>query len=69
LTPGKLWIGTGDEPSEVEAGVVELSWDTKAIKRVDGPEHKVREIVVTPSGHVFAASWWSLYQTWRAQTP
>jgi hypothetical protein len=65
LSAGKLWIGIGDEPSEVEAGIAEMPWDTKTIRRLDGPEHKVREIVVTPSGQIFAASWWSLYQTWQ----
>jgi hypothetical protein len=63
MTPGRLWVGIGDEPSVVNAGIVELKWDEKAVKKVDGPEHKIRAIVMTPGGQVFAASWWSLYQT------
>jgi hypothetical protein len=62
VAPGKVLVGIGDEPSEVAAGLVELEAASGSIKRVPGPEHKIRKIVLTPSGKVFAASWWGLYQ-------
>jgi hypothetical protein len=62
VVAGKVLVGIGDEPSEVEAGLVELEAASGSIKRLPGPEHKIRRIVVTPGGKVFAASWWGLYQ-------
>jgi Two component regulator propeller len=62
VAPGRVLVGIGDEPSEVQAGLVELEMASGSIKRLEGPEHKIRKIVVTPSGRVFAASWWGLYQ-------
>jgi hypothetical protein len=62
ISPGRALVGTGDEPSEMNAGLVELDLDTGSIKKIEGPEHKVRKIVVTPGGKVFAASWWALYE-------
>jgi hypothetical protein len=55
-------VGIGDEPSEVDAGLVKLDWATKTLTKIKGPEHKIREIVMTPGRRVFAASWWSLYE-------
>jgi hypothetical protein len=62
VAPERILVGIGDEPSEVGAGLVELQPATSSLKRIQGPEGKIRKIVVTPGGKVFAASWWSLYQ-------
>ena len=62
VAPERILLGIGDEPSEVEARLVELEAASGSIKRLPGPEHKIRKIVVTPGGKVFAASWWGLYQ-------
>jgi hypothetical protein len=62
IAPGKVLVGIGDEPSEIGPGLVELDWASRTVKNNEGPEHKIREIIMTPGGRVFAASWWSLYQ-------
>jgi hypothetical protein len=59
--PGTVLVGIGDEPSEVRAGLVKLDWASKALSKIEGPEHKIRAIITTPIHRVFAASWWSLY--------
>jgi hypothetical protein len=68
IEPGTVLVGIGDEPSEVDAGLVKLDWATKTLTKIKGPEHKIREIVTTPGRRVFAASWWSLYEK-RAEHP
>ncbi len=62
IDPGKVLVGIGDGPSETGDGLVELNWASRTFTKIKGPEHKIREIIVTPGHRVFAASWWSLYQ-------
>ena len=62
IEPGTVLVGIGDEPSETGAGLVKLDWRSRTLTRIKGPEHKIRELIVTPGGRVFAASWWSLYE-------
>ena len=62
IEPGTVLVGIGDEPSEMGAGLVKPDWRSRTLTRITGPEHKIRELIVTPGGRVFASSWWSLYE-------
>lgn len=60
VKPGVLLIG--DLNYGQQHGLKQLTWQTKQIEEIKGPEHGVREIVQLPNGRVFATSWWGLYE-------
>jgi hypothetical protein len=62
IEPGAVLVGIGEEPSESRGGLVKLDWASRALTKIEGPDHKIREITATPDGRVFAASWWTLYE-------
>lgn len=59
MKPGVLLIG---DLKYRQRGLNQLTWQTKKIEKIEGPENGVREIVQLPNGRIFAASWWGLYE-------
>lgn len=57
-----MLIGVDGEKWGRYQGLQKVTWPSKRIERLPGPENVVLEIVRLPNGRVFAASWWNLYE-------
>ena len=55
-------IGVDAEKWGRHQGLREVTWPSRNVERLTGPENVVLEIVRLPNGRVFAASWWNLYE-------
>lgn len=55
-------IGVDGEKWGRYRGLREVTWLTKKVERLPGPENVILEIVRLRNGGIFAASWWNLYE-------
>jgi hypothetical protein len=62
LESGAALIGTGGTDADRYQGLREVTWASKEIEPIVGPENVILEIIKLKDGRVFAASWWSLYE-------
>jgi hypothetical protein len=57
--PGVALLGTA-------RGLVKVEWPAKKVELLQGPDQNISKAVVSPSGRVFCASWWRLYESAHA---
>jgi ligand-binding sensor domain-containing protein len=60
--PDVVMIGVDGEKWGRHQGLREVTWPSKKVQRLSGPENVILEIVRLPNGRIFAASWWNLYE-------
>ena len=60
---GVVLIGAGGSDGDRYLGVQKVTWATKGIQRLAGPENVILEIIKLKEGRVFAASCWNLYES------
>ena len=63
LKSGAALIGTGGTDADRYQGLRKVTWASKEIEPIVGPENVILEIIKLKDGRVFAASWWSLYES------
>lgn len=63
LEPGAVVIGAGGTAGDRYQGLREVTWASKEIEPIVGPEDVILEITNLKDGRVLAASWWSLYES------
>lgn len=63
LESGVALLGVGSADGGRQAGLQKVNWASKEIERQVGPEDVILDIIKLKDGRVFAASWWSLYQS------
>lgn len=59
IEPGVLFVGDLNYNRDQ---IKKITWRTRQIEPMAGPEHGVRNLVKLADGRVFAASWWGLYE-------
>jgi len=60
VKPGVILVGVNHNHGA--AALVEVRWATQDVRTVSGPKYGVFEVLRTPDGRVFAASWFGLYE-------
>jgi hypothetical protein len=63
LESGAALIGTGGTDADRYQGLREVTWASKEIEQIVGPENVILEIIKLKDGRVFAVSWRSLYES------
>jgi hypothetical protein len=69
LESGVALIGTGGTDADRYQGLREVTWASKATEPLDGPDNVILEAIKLNDGRVFAASWWSLYESDSVESP
>jgi len=61
IEPEVALVGIGGRRRKL--GVTKVTWESRQVERLDGPEQVIRDIVSLSDGRIFAASRWDLYET------
>ena len=69
VEPGVVMVGVEGRQWGRHRGIRKVTWASKKVEPLVGPENVILEIIKLKDGRVFAASWWSLYESDSAETP
>lgn len=69
IEPGVVFIGGDDAKWGRHHGLKKVTWASKKVELLVGPENVMREIIKLEDGRVFVASWWDLYESDSVKTP